>query len=64
MFNDDTFNNVPPDNTPYPKLAEQHPLQASLKTHIPEAMGDKQQQQKESTTVSEGAPEEYNCTTN
>eukprot|EP00957_Ditylum_brightwellii_P013448 1015092-Ditylum_brightwellii.AAC.1 len=29
-----------------------------------EAKGDKQKQQKENTTVSEGALEEYNCTTN
>eukprot|EP00957_Ditylum_brightwellii_P047658 3620916-Ditylum_brightwellii.AAC.1 len=29
-----------------------------------EAEGDKQKQQKEKNTVSKGAPEDYNCTTN
>eukprot|EP00957_Ditylum_brightwellii_P048756 3699087-Ditylum_brightwellii.AAC.1 len=64
IFNDDTYSNVPPDDTPPPKPTEGHPLQASLKTCMAEAEGDEQKQQKENTTVSEGAPEEYNCTTN
>eukprot|EP00957_Ditylum_brightwellii_P086226 6561439-Ditylum_brightwellii.AAC.1 len=50
MFNDDTYNNVPPDDTSYPKPTEGHPLQASIKTHMAEAKGDKQNQQKEKNT--------------
>eukprot|EP00957_Ditylum_brightwellii_P032046 2430014-Ditylum_brightwellii.AAC.1 len=64
MFNDDTYNNVPPDDTPPHKTTEGHPLQASLKTHMAKAKGDKQKQQKENTTVSKGTPGEYNRITN
>eukprot|EP00957_Ditylum_brightwellii_P139346 10620207-Ditylum_brightwellii.AAC.1 len=42
MFNGDTCNNVPPDDTQPPKPTKGHPLQASLKTCMAEAKGDKQ----------------------
>eukprot|EP00957_Ditylum_brightwellii_P125389 9556795-Ditylum_brightwellii.AAC.1 len=64
MFNDDTYNNVSPDDTPPPKPTEGHPLQACLKTCMAEAKEDKQKQQKENAIVSKGAPEEYNHTAN
>ena len=61
--NEDTFNNVSSNNNSPPQLTEGHPIQASLKTCMEEAEGDKQKLN-EKTTVSEGAPEEYNRSTN